>query len=114
MIYKQNLCVKCSEAITNPICGRCHMQQVQHWLRDINVNPILGKLIAGKIKQEVAKDTLNETTCIVCGKETLSSCSYCFFLAVTRVLQELNFPLNIVENFLEIFNYRHSHEEYAL
>lgn len=106
--------MECSESITNPVCEKCYIKHVEHWLRDINIDPFLTRLVITRIKRVFAKETLNEAECILCGRETLSTCSYCFFLAVARVLKELNFPFNLVQNFLEVFNYRHHHDEYEV
>jgi hypothetical protein len=54
----------------------------------------------------------NSTKCVLCQKENITLCSYCFFLIVVRTLRELNFPENKIDNFLEVFNYRVSHADY--
>ena len=110
----QNLCVKCSQIISNPVCERCHISEVRQWLRDLSVGAIPRKLVLEKVQKELTPETFNDDSCVICGKETLSTCSYCFFLTVARVLKELNFPDKEVAKFLEVFNYRHGHDDYEL
>jgi hypothetical protein len=110
----QNLCTKCSQVITNPVCERCHTSELKQWLRDLNIGAIPRKLVLDKVAKEMTPETFNDDMCIVCGEETLSTCSYCFFLTVARVLKEMNFPDRVVARFLEVFNYRHGHEDYEL
>ncbi len=110
----QNFCTKCSQVITNPVCERCHMSEVKHWLRDLKIDEIPKKLVIEKLRKEFTPETFNDDFCVICGKETLSTCSYCFFLTVARVLKELNFPDRVVARFLEVFNYRHGNEDYEL
>lgn len=113
-MHLQNLCSKCSQVITNPVCERCHIREVEEWFRDVRISGIHKNLVLNKIKREFSNESINDDTCIICGNETLSTCSYCFFLAIARILKELNFPDKIVKEFLEVFNYRQGHEEYYL
>lgn len=113
-IHLQNLCSKCSQVITNPVCERCYTKEIEEWFRDVKVSGIHKRMVLNKLKKEFSDENINEDTCVLCGNETLSTCSYCFFLAVARVLKELNFPDKIAKEFLDVFNYRHGHDEYHL
>jgi len=114
MIAEQNLCVNCYESITNPVCESCHMREVRMWLEDKNIDAIRKSVILAAIKRAMPDEAMNETTCILCGKNTLSTCSYCFFLITARILKELNLGKELVIDFLETFNYRLGHSEYVI
>jgi hypothetical protein len=114
MPQKMNICTECSEVITNPVCERCYLKEIAHWMKDLGIGMIPMKLVLSKIKKEIPADSLNETTCIICGRETLSDCAYCFFLKVGKILKQMNFPDKEISEFLNIFNYRHYHEEYPI
>ena len=114
MITKHNLCIRCYEPITNPVCTKCHLREIDAWLRDKKINSMMRAVVLKSIKNSVPEEALNENNCILCNKEDLSACSYCFFLISARVLRELNFGQELVTDFLETFNYQLGHSEYAI
>lgn len=114
MMEEQNFCVQCYESITNPVCEKCHMEEVKIWLQDTGLDSMTKSVILTSIKSAMPIETMNENVCILCDKSTLSTCSYCFFLISARVLKELNLGKEIIEHFLESFNYRLGHSEYAI
>jgi len=114
MIAEQNLCVQCYEPITNPVCEACHLKEVAIWLEDTGLDPITKSLVLAGVKKSLPKEAMNENTCILCGKNTLSTCSYCFFLVTSKVLAKLRIDEEIVDNFLETFNYTLGHSEYVI
>jgi hypothetical protein len=114
MIAEQNLCVQCYEPITNPVCEACHLKEVAIWLEDTGLDGITKSLVLAGIRHSIPEEAMNETNCILCGENTLSTCSYCFFLATARVLRKLNIREDLMESFLETFNYRLGHSEYTL
>jgi len=114
MTDKQNLCTMCADTITNPVCEKCYLREIAQWLRDFGIGPIPMRIVFTRIKEEMSPETMNETTCIICGRETLSACAYCFFLKAAKVFKELNFPDRVIRSFLEVFNYRHWNDTYHL
>ncbi|MFW5847134.1 MAG: hypothetical protein ACOCUU_03175, partial [Nanoarchaeota archaeon] len=60
------------------------------------------------------KILVDNDKCIVCGKNILTTCSYCFFLKAGQVLLEMNFPEEFVKEFLKSFDYAKGHTEYEL
>ncbi len=114
-LSQQELCIICLDPITNPICEECHINEIETWLIDLN----LTKEMIRKTKKEIRKiktkkEYLNESYCVICQKQRISTCSYCFFLRVAKKLKKLNFPYQYIEDFLEIFNYRHGHSDYYI
>ena len=114
MIAEQNLCVQCYESITNPVCEACHIKQVETWLRDQDLTRGEKARILADITKAMPEEAMNENVCILCGKHTLSTCSYCFFLVSARVLKKAGLSNEALRNFLETFNYRHGHLEYVI
>lgn len=112
MIAEQNLCVQCYEPITNPVCEACHAKEVELWIEDQNLTKSEKLQIMKEIKHAMPKEAMNENICILCGQNTLSTCSYCFFLMSAKVLKRLKVPSEITEEFLYSFDYRKGHNEY--
>ena len=59
-------------------------------------------------------DTPSEIECISCGNNYVTICSYCFFLNVSRILAREKLKTSLINEFLELFNYRQGHEEYII
>ena len=114
MLTEQNLCVQCYEPITNPVCEACHRKEVIVWLADTGLDLKTRTLILSEINKSLPREAMNENRCILCGKNTLSTCSYCFFFISARALKKAGVKKDLIKNFLEIFNYRIGHSEYAI
>ena len=114
MVSEQNLCVSCYDTITNPVCEACHQREVSIWLKDVGIDSKTSKHIIEEIKESMPEEAMNENICILCGRNTLSTCSYCFFLASAKVLKKLHIDHKLIEYFLQSFNYRMGHAEYVL
>ncbi len=108
------LCDRCSEAISNPICERCYVEEVGLWLRDRDMQQDQIQKTVGMIRESLEAEGHHSDTCVLCGNEGLSICSYCFFLKITRILQKLHFSKKDIKDFLNLFNYRHYQEEYVV
>jgi len=98
-------CSLCLETITDPVCIKCYLRQVKHWFNDLNIDAIFKKFAVEKIKQRLNFETLNETNCILCRKENVNVCFFCFAFITVEILRELNIPDSLIENFSETFNY---------
>ncbi len=101
----QELCTQCYQGITNPVCTKCHTKQLALWLNDNCVNPKIIFYIIRKIKKDFVPNCKNRELCILCNKEILSLCTYCYFFKIENALNSLNFAESSIEKFLEIFNY---------
>lgn len=97
-------CQLCMQPITNPVCGRCYTKHVASWLEDMRIKGVPREIILGKIKK-ATRDGISDVGCIVCGRDDVALCSYCFFLKAEKALMELNMPDNLLESFRSIFNY---------
>ncbi len=113
-VHEENMCVGCFETISNPVCEKCYTREIESWLGDLNNNLIPKKHVINKIKKEISSESQNKTKCIICGKEGISMCSYCFFLKTAKILKKLNIRHKFIKNFLDVFNYRQDHEEYLI
>ncbi len=109
-MFSINSCSKCGYTITDPLCPKCYMKQTKAILKDLNINPMINELISAKLKTAISVETMNEITCISCKKENVTLCRYCFSILLTRILQELNFP----ENLMKEFEYNRSFEDISL
>ena len=104
MTFKKEVCEVCLQPITHPICNECYIKHVKYWLRDLD-KEIDKEKVLKNIRKAIARDSLNETECVICGKQEVSMCSYCTFLKISRVLVKLDFPDKDKTNFEEIFNH---------
>ncbi len=85
-------------------CNRSSMQRLLHktnriLLNDLEVNSINCDYINKKLKNINSAETLNDTECILCRKDVVSICRYCFSIALVRILRELNFTEDLIGNF---------------
>ena len=98
-MFSTNSCITCGYNITDPICPKCYINQTRALLIDLKINPIINKFIIIKLKTLLPFETLNETSCILCKKENVTLCGYCFSIILTRILRELSFTEDLIENF---------------
>ncbi|PIN89376.1 hypothetical protein COU60_04455 [Candidatus Pacearchaeota archaeon CG10_big_fil_rev_8_21_14_0_10_34_76] len=63
------------------------------------MHKIANEIILGKLKNNFPTDTINETKCILCRKDNVILCRYCFSIILTNILRELNFTEDMIENF---------------
>ncbi|MDP3917048.1 MAG: hypothetical protein Q8Q42_02055 [Nanoarchaeota archaeon] len=68
-------------------------------LNDLNLHEIAKEIILNKVKNEFPAETLNNTECILCRKDNVAICLYCFSIILTNILRELNFSEEMIENF---------------
>lgn len=100
-------CIICGYPITDPICISCHIKQTYILLKDLEVNQIINNFIINKLKNRFSLETLNDEKCILCKKENMTTCYYCFSKYLIKILNELNFTEDLIEN----FRYNHLFEE---
>ena len=98
-------CGICLEPITNPVCSGCYLREVYSWMQGMKIKKIPKEIIIELIKRKLNSDTTNEIRCVLCNKEEVSVCSYCFFSVAERILKELNLSEELINNYNEIFNY---------
>ena len=114
MVVEQNLCVQCYDTITNPVCEECHMKHVARWLKDSPLDIKEKRELMCEIKASLPQEAMNENICILCGKNTLSVCSYCFFLDAARVIKKRINSKIALQSFLAMFDYQKGHDSYEL
>ena len=94
-----NSCVICKYPITDPVCRDCYIKETKLLLNDLKVNSKISDFIKNKLKNKFPIETLNDTECIICKKENVTICRYCFSVNLIRTLRELNFTEDLIENF---------------
>ena len=98
-MYNTTFCAICEYSITDPVCRKCYIKETRVLLNDLNVNSRVTKFIINKVKDKFPVENLNSTKCILCNKENVTLCRYCFSVILTRILSELNFTDDLIENF---------------
>ena len=109
-MLSSNLCVVCEDSISDPVCRSCYIKQVKFLLNDFKVHFIAKEIILSKIKNKFPIETLNNTGCILCYREDVTICRYCFSIILNNILRELNFSEDIIED----FGFNPMHEDISL
>jgi len=89
----------CEDSISDPVCKGCYIKQIEILLNDLNLPDIAKEIILRKIKNKFPIETINDTECILCRKDNVAICSYCFSIILKNILRELNFSEDIIESF---------------
>lgn len=115
MIIQNDDCLVCLDPISNPICRECHIIEVESWMEDLKIDSEKRKIIIKLIQKKLPKnEDKGNSTCIICKKNQINICSYCLFYISLKVLIDANFPEEIIEDFLETFNYQLGNTEYPI
>ena len=103
---QEQLCTNCFQGVTNPICEKCHTKQLALWLNDSGFHHKTIRYIVSRIRKDLESEGTNESLCILCSRDLISLCTFCYFFKVDEVLRELDLPGEMIEEFLETFNYK--------
>lgn len=98
------VCSSCFQGVSNPVCEKCYTKQLAFWLKDYAPNNQALNKIVKKIKSDFSYDQ-TDTACINCEQEKVSICTYCYFFKIERILRNSKLPEEIMDSFLEVFNY---------
>jgi hypothetical protein len=81
------------------------LHQLEYLFRDIKITENKKKLIIKKIKKYILKESDNEDSCILCGKEAISVCTSCFFFEVFNIIKKMKFKKDEVEYLFSVFSF---------
>jgi hypothetical protein len=98
-------CIGCFHVITEPVCKDCYLRQFKMWLEDGVSNNRFTKDVVIDVKKSFGHESNNESMCVLCGRENVSVCTYCYFSNVRNLLERSGMSEEILEGFLEMFNY---------
>lgn len=93
-----NSCMICGYSITDPVCGSCYTKQTLVLLSDLKLNSTTNIFIEKKLKNIFYSEKLNDINCILCKKNNVFICHYCFLENLGRILEELNFNEGMINN----------------
>jgi len=97
--FNSNSCAICKYSITDPICKSCYIKETLVLLNDLGVDSMISDYIKVKLKNVTYSEAINDTECILCKKGVVYICRYCFSILLLRVLRELNFTEDLINNF---------------
>ena len=103
---EKETCQLCLEIVTNPICTKCYLRQINSWLKNMNITTMPRQIIIEKINHVTDYESFNTEKCIICNLNEITLCSYCFFSISKRIFDELSFPDQITGVFEAMFNYK--------
>ncbi|MFA5764453.1 MAG: hypothetical protein WC915_06615 [archaeon] len=109
-MFNSTACVICKDSISDPVCRGCYLKQIEILLGDLNLDEITNKLILKKIKNKFPIETFNEIDCMLCRKDKVIICRYCFSIILIKILRDFNFTEEVIEN----FGYNQMYEENSL
>ncbi|NCN99380.1 hypothetical protein COU62_01930 [Candidatus Pacearchaeota archaeon CG10_big_fil_rev_8_21_14_0_10_35_219] len=98
-MFSSNMCTVCNESISDPVCRCCYIRQIETILNDLNLHELIEEVILNEVKNRFPEGTLNNTECILCRKDNVVICRYCFSIILTGILRELCFSEEMIENF---------------
>jgi len=98
-IFNSNLCILCGDSISDPVCRGCYLKQTEILLNDLNLPEIANEVILRKIKNNFPTENLKSTECVLCRKDNVTICRYCFSIMLTNLLRELNLSENLIKRF---------------
>lgn len=102
-----NSCEICNDSISDPVCRRCYLNEINLLLNDLKIRSLDKKIILNKIKTGFPIETSNDIECILCKEDNVAICRYCFSIILTNVLKKFNFNEEVIEN----FGYNYLYEE---
>lgn len=114
MKSKDYSCIICLEPITNPVCRECYIREIGAWLKENIKSDVTKKIVLLSIIHAIPKNDYKKDRCILCEKEEVSTCSYCFFLKTFQILKNINIPEYKIDSFRETFNYSLGHSDYHI
>ncbi|MDP4039823.1 MAG: hypothetical protein Q8P57_04575 [Candidatus Pacearchaeota archaeon] len=94
-MFGSNSCIVCGDSISDPVCRSCYIKQIKVLLNESKEHPIAKEIILKKIKKEFPLESQNDIECILCQRENVGMCRYCFSI----ILRELNFTGDLIEEF---------------
>jgi len=74
------------------------------WLRDYGLSPSLINYVYKALQDEKAIFP-TDYHCILCEKEPITLCTYCYFLKVERILRRTNLSPVLIQRVMRILNY---------
>jgi len=98
-MLSSNLCTLCEDSISDPVCRSCYIKQTNILLNDFKINPLAKEIVLRKTKNKFPLESQNDTECILCQRENVSMCRYCFSIILTNILRGLNFTEDLIEEF---------------
>lgn len=105
-------CPQCCEPITNPLCHSCLEKGILKWL---SAYPNIRKKLISPIKEyttEVNNLVMNSINCVSCNQKKAALCPYCFTEGVYNLLKRKKVDINVIGDFLSVFNFDLKHEGY--
>lgn len=112
---QKDFCTVCLEPITDPLCKEHYIREMMSWMKDRGIHELRIMCVVKEIRKKIPElKTVENSKCVLCHKRRISICAYCFFLLATRALKNKKIQPELIEDFLETFNYQLGNERYPL
>ncbi|MBT7101978.1 hypothetical protein HN935_00525 [archaeon] len=107
-----NNCISCNENITHPLCPNCISKAFNQWTKKFpEHHELKGKLNIFMRHHNHIKG--KSTTCVVCNKNDVHVCPYCFTEHLYKLVKEAGLGVRAMTEFLFIFNFDFEHKGYS-
>lgn len=105
-------CLECREEIFNPLCPICLAGEIKVWMR--NKPQIVKRGIKEELNKILVFAKFNDyPSCVVCTKNKVFMCPYCFTERIYNNLKQARIQKKILMDFLEAFNFDFEHNGYS-
>ena len=114
---REYLCENCYRSFKDPVCEECQLRELGAWLADQDYNRLSIAVILRAVKKIILTNEDNlpempEGFCIVCNKQHIFSCPYCFNQISRKILKRFHAREQVLENFNKIFIYEQNSQEF--
>jgi len=114
-MFNSNSCVICNDSISDPVCRGCYIKQIKILLNDLKMHSLAKENILNRVKKSFPLETLNDIECILCKKDNVAMCRFCFSEIIVRRLRELNLTEDLIENFgYNVIDIRNTYENESI
>ena len=105
MVLEQNLCVNCYKPITEPVCFNCHKKMLASRFDSMQLSAKIKHRVIHEISKVLPKESMNENNCVICGKDTLSTCSRCILQEALTAMLKHQVSFFHISNIIEGYGY---------
>jgi len=105
MVLEQNLCVNCYRPISEPVCIGCHKKMLASRFDSMQLSAKIKYRVISEISKILPKESMNENNCVICGKDTLSTCSRCILKEALTSMLKNQISFFHISNIIEGYGY---------
>jgi len=98
-------CLLCSHEINPPVCTNCLLKKIDNTLKIFGISKHNRDSVIESMNKKISFNDLNTKKCMICNKNEISLCGYCFIFTINKTLIEYNFPNDFIGHFNRYINF---------